>query len=140
MLRLLLTFPWRERTTPLGDRAVVAHVGGCVFLCCNCERPFGYQLCKVKVDIGSAKIINFCMLVNKYPPPSHPYSKACAKLPSRVDFAHALTFGWNGSFGAVMSTPPPKNIGRLISEYKDCKKSIVLFFASNLIIAKFQIP
>jgi hypothetical protein len=54
-----------------------------------------------KVDIRLTKMADFCTLVDKSPSPNHPNVKACATSSCYEDVAHALTFGWNGSFGSV---------------------------------------
>ncbi len=50
-------------------------------------------------------MVNCCALKteNKNTSPNHPNVKACTKSSWCEDFAHALTFGLNGSFGVVMS-------------------------------------
>ncbi len=53
---------------------------------------------------------DFCTLIDKNAPPNHPNVKACAIPKCYEDVAHALTFGWNGCFGSVMSVQKCKNI------------------------------
>ncbi len=53
---------------------------------------------------------NFCTLIDKNAPPTHPNVKAPAKSSWCEDFAAAVTFGQNGCFGSVMSVQNCKNI------------------------------
>ena len=39
----------------------------------------------------------------KYTSPNHPHVNSCATSAYHEDVVHALTFGWNGRFGTVLS-------------------------------------
>ncbi len=68
-----LTYPWRERATPLGDRAVAHHAGCCVFLC-FCVSSWTKLLANQLVAIDGGKVTNKQTLLHcKY--------KATMKIP-----------------------------------------------------------
>ena len=55
------------------------------------------------VDIGSAKMAEFCALITKKTSPNQPIVKTFPKSTWCEDFGNALTFGQNGSYGCVLS-------------------------------------
>jgi hypothetical protein len=80
-----------------GVRAAAAHVDCCVLcvLCCgaSCLLATNNTLPTLqKVNIGSAKMANFCTLMDKNTSPNHPNIKAMPKSSWCEDFGIALTF------------------------------------------------
>ena len=115
-------------------RAVVAHFGWFLRVCVYvvfCGQQFLARPTlptMFKIDIGSAKMANFCARKEKNASPNHTNIKACTKFSWCEDFSDVLTFGQNGCFGCCILSAQKCAKIYLLDYLAICFKNVPWFF------------